>query len=608
MHLFKRYAFLGLCVFYVGFASSVLSLPAKGDEAVHPDRPPHIVFILADDLGWNDVSYHGSSQIPTPNLDALAAAGVELDNYYVNPVCSPTRASLMTGRSMMHTGIQTPYGAGNVASGMNLSYVTIAEALRDNANYSTAAIGKWHLGMKTPEYLPSARGFERYFGYYCGIMDYWKHYEDSQDMGATALDLHEGGVGLGLKPGSGDRAVYGTAGEYSTFMFARKASEWIEEHAEAEPEGKPMFLYLALQAAHSSNNKFVQAPSAYIDSFEAISPANETCGQYELPGTPTCTKRAMRKTTASVVSALDDAVGDVVEALKRNGMYNNTIIIFSTDNGGPTDGTNCNMMNNFPLRSGKGETFEGGVRGVGFIHAPKIMTKTSGSISRQLFHVSDWYETLLSAAVGKERARAIARDADAAVPWKFGDGVDNWAALLSGSPSARAEILHAAQAEGSVLKSWALRSGDLKYVLHPSLTYDKPGWYPPPSCDLFPANYSVKCGPPPETVADDCSGAPCLFNITADPCEYVNLANRFPGEVARLRARLEEYATTAVLPWLNFAAHDPNSDPTKQGPTKAMVPNPIPMGPSEYQGVWMPWMTPSQALEYYPSNYSGPGY
>ena len=164
---------------------------------------PHIVFALLDDLGWNDVSYHGSTQIPTPTIDRLAAEGVELDSYYTNPVCSPTRASLLSGRSLIHHGITVPFGAGNDAAGLNLSYTLLPQHLKRLRNYTTFAVGKWHLGMKTAAYLPSARGFDFFFGYYNGVMDYWKHYEDEDDDGHAGLDLHQGGVGLGLPPGKG---------------------------------------------------------------------------------------------------------------------------------------------------------------------------------------------------------------------------------------------------------------------------------------------------------------------------------------------------------------------------------------------------------------------
>ena len=149
------------------------------------------MFFLADDLGWNDVGFHGSPQIPTPNIDALARAGIILDQYYVNPVCSPTRASLMSGRSMIHTGIQTPYHSGCDASGLNLTYTLLPQHLKARHNYTSFMVGKWHLGMKAAAYLPSARGFDRYMGYYTGCEDYWKHYEDLHDGGLARQSFAE---------------------------------------------------------------------------------------------------------------------------------------------------------------------------------------------------------------------------------------------------------------------------------------------------------------------------------------------------------------------------------------------------------------------------------
>ena len=110
---------------------------------------PNIVFFLVDDLGWNDVSFHGSPQIPTPTMDRLAKSGIALNQYYVNPVCSPTRASLMTGRSAMHTGIQTPYSSGDDASGLNLTYTLLPEQLNRQFNYTSYMVGKWYVTLSS---------------------------------------------------------------------------------------------------------------------------------------------------------------------------------------------------------------------------------------------------------------------------------------------------------------------------------------------------------------------------------------------------------------------------------------------------------------------------
>ena len=286
---------------------------------------------------------------------------------------------------MMHTGIQTPYGAGDDASGLNLTYTTLPEQLKLKYGYTSYMIGKWHLGMKSKEYLPSHRGFAKFFGYYLGCSDYWKHYGDLGDESETAVELHEGGSLLNMTPGE-DLPLYNTSGKYSTSLYADVASNWIKTHDQRDP----MFLYLAFQGAHSANNKYVQAPADLISRFDSIS--ESTCGQYELPGAEECTHSAMRKSVAATVVAIDEAVQTVVEALEDVGMLSNTLIIFSTDNGGPTAGTNNNMMNNFPLRSGKGETFEGGIRGVGLISGAGLSPNVRGTISRHLHHVSVGFE------------------------------------------------------------------------------------------------------------------------------------------------------------------------------------------------------------------------
>jgi len=574
---------------------------------------PHITVFLIDDLGWNDVSMHGSEQIPTPNIDGLAADGIRLNNYYVNPVCSPTRASLMSGRSIIHHGIYTPYGTGNDASGLNLSYTTLPQHLKASYGYSTYMVGKWHLGIKSPSYLPSRRGFDRYFGYYEGVMDYWTHAASVSVDGQTGeisnlgLDLHLGGADFGITKGP-DQPVYNTSGDYSTLMFARKASEWIEEHGQTRPK-TPMFLYLAFQGAHSGDNEYVQAPAAYIERFDSISPQH-TCGSWAKTRDGDCTLLAMRKSVAAAVSAVDDAVGDVVRSLHRAGMGETSLVVLSTDNGGPTDGADNNNMNNFPLRGCKGGYFEGGVRGVGLLHGYGLWK--TGIVSEQLHHVNDWMPTLLSAAAAGVQAAEVAVAGQSNVgstphllvlgasepPMMIGDGIDNWAAFGSGAPSKRSEMVHVTQAAGSVLDSEALRVGDLKLLWHPAGTdcsKSHPGWYPPPGLEWDYANFTIKCSKPP-TELDPCTAeTPCLFNISADPCEHHNLASTRPADVKSLQARLSEYRATAVLSWNNFAEQDPRADSSHFGAI------------GEYRGVQSPWLTESEAATYYPTNYSGPG-
>jgi len=597
----------------------LLLLAIAFSTALAAPPAPNIVFFLVDDLGWNDVSFHGSPQIPTPTFDRLAKSGIALNQYYVNPVCSPTRASLMTGRSAMHTGIQTPYGSGDDASGLNLTYTLLPEQLKKQFNYTSYMVGKWHLGSKNKDYLPSSRGFNKYYGYYLGDTDYWKHEHNEQ-----GLDLHSGGVGLGMAPGM-DQPMYNTSGQYSTELYASIASQWIHEH----DQSAPMFLYLAFQGAHSANNNYVQAPADLIDQFSSISPT-KTCGQFELPlKSDNCDKAAMRKTIAATVFSVDTAVATVEQALKDAGMLSNTLLVLSSDNGGPTDGTNNNMMNNFPLRSGKGETFEGGIRAVGFVAGVWLSDQVKGTTNNQLFHVSDWYLSLLD-FVGKTVASSAASSSSSSSsfnaapvpppslvlkhnerPFIDGDGIANWNALSLNEPSQRTEILIAAQAAGSSLTAQALRSQEWKLIKDPHLLYNMPYWYPPPLQAWNYTTLTVQCPKPPskEANVDVCENHWCLFNLTADPCEHRNVASQHPEVVHQLQQRLAELTKTTVLTWVNFSEKDIRANPVHFGPTTPITPDPQPhQGPHFYKGVWSPWLSALEANEKYPAAYVGPGY
>eukprot|EP00660_Eupelagonema_oceanica_P003572 gene3572-6895_t len=308
--------------------------------------------------------------------------------------------------------------------------------------------------MKDAAYLPSHRGFDRYFGYYSGVMDYWTHGLNGPSPHSGGLDLHQGGRDFnnGSWPaGMLDTPLYNTSGIYSTGLFANVSKRWISSHAKGKP-GIPLFLYLAFRGrmcftsarregrgqrlefpgrklkshgphqcpgCHSGDNRFVQAPEEDIERFSSISPQH-TCGQWETPQTGECDKAAMRKTVAACVSLVDAGVGTVVDALRDAGMWRDTLFALSTDNGGPTDGAGTrgqspppayrvaraapptapcadnNNMNNYPLRGCKGGYFEGGVRGVGLLHGAGV--ERPGRVSRVLHHVADWLPTFLTAA------------------------------------------------------------------------------------------------------------------------------------------------------------------------------------------------------------------
>jgi len=278
--------------------------------------------------------------------------------------------------------------------------------------------------------------------------------------------------------------------------------------------------------------------------------------------------------------------------------------VLSTDNGGPTDGADNNNMNNFPLRGCKGGYFDGGMRAVGLVHGAGLDPAVVGTVSNALHHVTDWVPTLMAAAARQGGGGGSWDPNDhlnpREVPFLPGDGIDNWSALASGSASARTEIIHVTQADGSVLDSHALRSGDMKLLWHPAGTdcsRTHSGWYPPPGRSYDYANFTVQCPPPPAVAGDCTEAAPCLFNITGDPCEHTNLASAMPDVVAHLSEKIKRYQKSTVLPWLNFLDVDPRANPSTRGPNR-----------SGYTGVYGPWMPIAEDVRYYPTNYTGPGY
>ncbi|XP_027058114.1 arylsulfatase B-like isoform X2 [Pocillopora damicornis] len=509
---------------------SKLVLLSSVTLAIKQNSKPNIIFILADDLGWDDVSFHGSEQIPTPNLDGLASSGVILNNYYVQSICTPTRSAIMTGRYPIHTGMQHDVILASQPYGLGLNETLLPQYLKE-LGYATHAVGKWHLGFFKTDYTPTRRGFDTFFGYYCGKEDYWDH--SNRETNGWGLDLHNNTEHT-FQP------VWTEWGQYSTDMFTERAIDIIKKH---DPS-KPLFLYLPYQAVHSANYiQPIQAPPDEIKKFSHIKDEN-------------------RRIFAAVVSILDQRVGQLVDALKGSGLYNNSVIVFSTDNGGPANGYDMNMACNFPLRGVKWTLWEGGVRGAGFVHSPLLAQK--GRVSMDLMHVTDWLPTLYSVAGGDiHKLRNV-------------DGYDMWDTLSQASLCPREEILLNID---PVRGDSALRFRQWKLLVN--ISTDWSGWYAPPGIEY--SNHStraahaslknavVTCGEPPSSPPECTSElGPCLFDVLADPCEYVNQAKNHPDVVDGMLLWLKEYRETMVPP--RNKPFDPNANPNNFG------------------GVWSPWM------------------
>jgi arylsulfatase A-like enzyme len=318
--------------------AAVLLVAARTPAA----EPPNVVYILADDLGRADCGFMGGTPIKTPHLDRLAAAGAKLDAFYAQPVCSPTRAALMTGRYPMRHGLQVGVVRPWAQYGLPLAERTLAQAL-GKAGYATAIVGKWHLGHFQPEYLPTRRGFEHQYGHFNGALDYFKHTRDG------GFDWHR------------DDKVCRDEG-YSTHLIAREAASFV-----AGTAGKrPFFLYVPFNAVHAPH----QVPDEYTRPYPEL--------------------KGERKAYAGMLAALDEAVGTIVEAVGKAGVRRNTLFIFSSDNGGPAPGR---VTDNGKYRAGKGTLYEGGVRVAAF--ATWDGRIPAGSTVTEPIHMVDWYPTLL---------------------------------------------------------------------------------------------------------------------------------------------------------------------------------------------------------------------
>lgn len=329
---------------------------------------PNVVVIVADDLGYGDMSCLGSD-FATPHLDRLARSGVRFTDWHASsPVCSPSRASLLSGRLPQRAGVTEILGGrrGEV-TGMNAGMPTLAGALGDQLGYRSAMIGKWHLGT-APTSWPDRHGFDHWFGFLAGCVDYYSHLFYYDAATNPVHDLWEDG-----------REVYHN-GRYLTELFTDRAIEQLRTWS-AEP-AQPFFLYLAYNAPHYP----MHAPSEYVDRFR------------HLPGD--------RRVTAAMVSALDDGVGRVLDELERQQVADNTLVFFMSDNGPSPESRNWLDGQTVPYRGGsagglrghKFSLFEGGIRVPALLSWPSVVP--AGQVVDAPLVAMDLFPTVVGAAGG----------------------------------------------------------------------------------------------------------------------------------------------------------------------------------------------------------------
>jgi arylsulfatase A-like enzyme len=384
-------------------ALAVLLAVIAGAQPAPPK--PNIVYIVADDLGWKDVGFHGSD-IKTPAIDRLAEGGARLETFYTQPLCTPSRAALMTGRYPFRYGLQTGVILAGQTYGLATDEWLLPQALKE-AGYSTAIVGKWHLGHADPKYWPRQRGFDYQYGAMLGEIDYYTHAEHG------VVDWYR------------DNRKVKEKG-YVTQLLGDDAVKVINGHNTA----KPLFLYLTFTAPHAP----YQAPKEYIDRYSHI-------------------EDITRRTYAGMITCMDDQIARVVATLEKRGMRENTLIVFMSDNGGNLSALFAGEMDvskiklpssNGPYRGGKGMLYEGGTRVAALANWPGRVKP--GNVDGMI-HMVDVLPTLASIA-GAPLAKS-----------KPLDGMNVWPVISQGAPSPRQEVVYNIEPFRG-----AIRKGDWKLV------------------------------------------------------------------------------------------------------------------------------------------------
>jgi arylsulfatase A-like enzyme len=440
----SRWATIVLMLTFFGMANV-----RAADE---PRRQPNFVFIIADDLGWADVAFHGGNT-PTPQLDRLAQEGLELTRHYVAPVCSPTRAGLLSGRYWSRFGVTTPTNT----RALPWDTVTLPGALR-SIGYETCLTGKWHLGS-LPECGPNHFGFDHSYGSLAGGISPWNHF---YKKGPFTRTWHR------------NEDLLEEQG-HVTDLLAAEAIRWIEGRSDS-----PFFLYVPFTAVHLP----IKEPEAW------------------LARVPDSIQGDVPRHYAACVMHLDDAVGRIVAALERTDKRRNTLLVFTSDNGGSTvenndlkyPDDNCPNGklpgNNLPWRGGKGNLYEGGIRVPTIVSWPGHVQPGKANSPVQII---DWMPTFCALA-GYEPAENL--------KW---DGV-SIARLLTEGTEPPQRPLYTAGPRG---RSRSLHLGDWKLIVHSQ-------------------------GDAREIE---------LFHLKRDPAETINQAGQHPEQVESLLNMLEEIAS-----------------------------------------------------------------
>ncbi len=424
-------------------ASIILSHPAAAQSA---DRRPNVILIITDDAGYGDLGSYGATDVRTPNLDALAREGVRFTDFYANaPSCTPTRAGLITGRYQQRLKLEWPLGMqlpGDWDRGLAPTGHSLPQLLKD-AGYATALVGKWHLGWK-PEFSPNRHGFDYFFGFKAGFIDFYEHTNPDTPGGK---DLFENDAAVDV-PG------------YMTDLITDRSVRFIEQHARG-----PFFIDVAYNAPHWPY-QVPDRPSVARDSARHLTPFDDST--------------STRADYVAMLERVDQGVGRILAAVERLGLRDNTIVIFTNDNGGEW------LSRNAPLFHHKLSVWEGGIRVPTIIRWPGRLP--AGQVTSQVGITMDLTASILAAA-------GVALPATLRL-----DGIDLFPILEGRRPQVERTLFWRGDPRRP---QRAVRSGDWKLV-----------------ADM---------------------GRPLLFNLRTDVGERENVVGSHPDVARRLRDLLEAW-------------------------------------------------------------------
>jgi arylsulfatase I/J len=521
---------------------------------ITPVAKPHVLFALVDDLGFADTEDSGGDDglIKTPHFQKLLEKGVKLDRMYSYSWCGPSRSSLLSGRTppqvdvvyvneiMAYNSTMTPYNT--VGNGIPAAMTTIGTKMKE-AGYYTAYVGKWGAGYTWMEQSPKYRGFDEFFGYLQDSVSFWTQTRDADSVstfsGCEALENPDGSFMFG-PPYTADLWRYKELPEgtingpadlenntgWVDYQFLDETMRIIGDY---DPDsGKPLFMFHSFHSIHTP-----------------LDPPDEIFDIYK--DSPKVHMMRGRRAYAGMVTWTDGAVGKMVDAFKAKRMWDNTIMVMSTDNGGPTYGGSLvsNGMpfpplyggaNNFPLRGSKTTEFEGGLRLNSFVSGGIIPAQMHGThMDIGYMHISDWYATFIGLAGGSTYDALAAKHGT-----PQSDSVSLWP-LISGASTepVRKELY---------ISPTCLIDGDYKIITGRDLDningagVTKAGI---PETHIVFASYNPGYGvyamtPPNQIILADCTGG-CLFDIRNDPSERYDLSSTHPKKVKMMKAKLAMY-------------------------------------------------------------------